>query len=334
MTLAFARNVRRHCSRCGKDLEDPASEERGVGPVCAGKDTTLFARTIQANFAGATAILLSIRPENLPVETHLRFESMKNVLLSKAEKATQAANDCTNIHLDGQDLRPIIKEIDWMLSHRMDAQVRRFFVRMVKFLGYVELAAVLSQEASTTPAKVWFEASNGRIFLKGKACKPGFMAMRQISGISFPRYRGSEDPYSAPASQVDKFLNVVQDYWPMYEGDIEEFRKQAKEWLATQVAPVVAPRIAAAPRGPVASMQMVSVGMGPDAGNWLEVAFPWIFDKGVEMYALVGELKTVPYRDRKYNPNTKTWMFRQAHQEKVQKALEKLFTIEKKGMET
>jgi hypothetical protein len=62
----------------------------------------------------------------------------------------------------------------------------------------------------------------------------------------------------------------------------------------------------------------------------VEVSFPWVYGKKLEMYALVEELKTVPHRDRKYNPNTKTWMFRQIHQEKVEVALLKLFTITKR----
>jgi hypothetical protein len=76
-------------------------------------------------------------------------------------------------------------------------------------------------------------------------------------------------------------------------------------------------------------MQMVTLSAGTDAGTWVEVSFPWIFEKKTEMYALVAELKTIMYRDRKYNPNTKTWMFRAQYQERVQKALEKLFTIRK-----
>ena len=52
----FARSCNdvRHCSRCGLPLTDCASIERGQGPICTHKDTSVFAKTIPANFPVAT----------------------------------------------------------------------------------------------------------------------------------------------------------------------------------------------------------------------------------------------------------------------------------------
>lgn len=344
MTLAFRRNQGRYCSRCGAGLEDPASEQRGTGPVCAAKDTVLFARMIPANYAGATAILLGMNPIVLPEVVRERFEGMMGKLLKKAEKAQLSNEDSSLLQIQGQDLRPIIKEIDWMLSYHMDAQYRRWLVKIVKFLGYVELAGVLSQEASTSPATVAFDPATGRVSLNGKSCKSGYLAMRSIEGISTPRFRGDTKPYTAPAKAVDKFLEIVQEFWPLYEGDLEEIRLAAHQWQAlqpteavvaapvpVQAVPVPAPiqMPPPAPTMPKASLRVMSL-MGVDSGLWVEAAFPWLHGKKAEMYGIINSIKTIPPKDRKYNANTHAWLVRITHKQKLVSILEPWYTIEEK----
>lgn len=216
MTLAFGRNRNRHCSRCGRELEDPASEERGVGPICAAKDTVLFARAIPANYAGATAILLGM---------------------------------------------------------------------------------------------------------------PYMTALPQEVQAMFLEVRGSEEPYTVPANQADAFLEAVRDFWPLYQGDLEEIRQKAQEWLRTRPVVVAPSQPVAASGSPPVSLQMHTL-TGYDAGEWMEISFPWIVSKQAEMYALVNDLKAaVPYRDRKYNPQTRSWMFRVSHREAVTVILRRLFTV-------
>lgn len=344
MTLAFQRNAARHCSRCGTALEDPASEERGVGPVCAKKDTALFSRTIPANYAGATAVLMAVKAELLPEGTQERYEAMKAKVFARSQRANMANEDIAAIHLTGQDLRPIIKELDWILSHKMDNQYRRHLVNVVKLLGYVELAAVLSQEASTTGAPLWFQ--DGRVFLKGKSCKPGFFAMRGIPGIQVPRYRGAEQPFSAPANQVEKFLEVVTNFWPLYsvvtpqqeaiaDGTLDTIRQQAQEWLQAQEAanptPVAVPAPTAppaAPVGPVATIRQRTMTTGKLQGEVLQVSFQWLFEKTNQMYALVAKLKELPKLERSYDEASKSWLFLPQHKEKVVEAVSQLFTIQ------
>jgi len=337
MTLAFQRNHSRHCSRCGLPLEDPASEERGVGPVCAQKDTTLFARTIPANYAGATAILLAVKAEMLPEETRERYEALKEKVFARAQKAITANDDIAVIHLTGQDLRPIIKELDWILSHKMDTQYRRFLVSVVKELGYVELSAVLSQEASTSVAPLWFQ--NGRVFLKGKSCKVGFSAMRAIPGIQMPKYRGSTLPYSVPVSQLERFLKIVSYFWPMYTvvnpdqtpidgGTLDTIRQKAQEWLQTQEATSPSPEAVSAPAGPVATLQRRIMTTGVLRGEVVQVNFRWLFEKTNQMYALVSKLKEIPKQERSYDNATKNWFFLPKHKEKVVEAVSQLFVVQ------
>lgn len=344
MTLAFQRNEARHCSRCGTALEDPASEERGVGPVCAKKDTALFSRTIPANYAGATAVLLAVKAELLPEAVQERYEAMKNKVFARSQRAALVNDDIAAIHLTGQDLRSIIKELDWILSHKMDAQYRRLLVKVVRLLGYVELAGVLSLEASTTGAPIWFQ--DGRVYLKGKSCKSGFFAMRDIPGIQVPRYRGAEQPFSAPANQVEKFLEVVRDFWPLYnvvtpqqeaiaDGTLDTIRQQAQEWLQAQEAanptPVVVPAPAAAPTAPaspVATIRQRTMTTGKLQGEVIQVSFQWLFEKTNQMYALVAKLKELPKRERSYDEVNKSWLFLPQHKEKVVEAVSQLFAIQ------
>lgn len=328
MTLAFGRNRNRHCSRCGRELEDPASEERGVGPICAAKDTVLFARAIPANYAGATAILLGMPYMTaLPQEVQAMFLEVRDEVVARAARATSANTDTFAIHLNGQDLRGLIKKLDWMLSHRMPDPSRKHLIMVVRFLGYVEVAAVLSQEASTTPATVAFDETTGKLSLKGKSCKGGFFKIRRIPGSTVPRVRGSEEPYTVPANQADAFLEAVRDFWPLYQGDLEEIRQKAQEWLRTRPVVVAPSQPVAASGSPPVSLQMHTL-TGYDAGEWMEISFPWIVSKQAEMYALVNDLKAaVPYRDRKYNPQTRSWMFRVSHREAVTVILRRLFTV-------
>jgi len=337
MTFAFQRNEARQCSRCGIALEDPASEERGVGPVCAKKDTALFSRTIPANYAGATAVLLAVRSEQLPEAVQERYAAMKSKVFARSERANRANEDIAAIHLTGQDLRPIIKELDWILSHRMDAQHRRRLVNVVKLLGYGELAAVLSQEASTSPAPLWFQ--NGRIFLKGKSCRPGLLVMRGIPGAHFPRYRGTEQPFSAPANQVEKFLEVVTNFWPLYnvvtpqqkvipDGTLDTIRQQAQEWLQAQEAANPTPMALPAPASPIATIYQRTMVTGKLQGEVIQVGFQWLFEKTDQMYALVAKLKEIPKRERSYDETSKSWFFLSKHKEKVAEALSQLFPIQ------
>lgn len=344
MTFAFQRNEARQCSRCGTALEDPASEERGVGPVCAKKDTALFSRTIPANYAGATAVLLAIPSELLPEAVQERYAAMKSKVFARSQRANMANEDIASIHLTGQDLRPIIKELDWILSHRMDPQHRRRLVNVVKLLGYGELAAVLSQEASTTAAPLWFQ--NGRVFLKGKSCRPGLLAIRGIPGAHFPRYRGADQLFSAPANQAEKFLEVVTNFWPLYnvvtpqqkvipDGTLDTIRQQAQEWLQAQEAanptPVAVPAPAAAPTvpaGPIVTICQRTMTTGKLQGEAIQVSFQWLFEHTDQMYALVAKLKEIPKQERSYDKTSKSWLFLSKHKEKVVEAMLPLFAIQ------
>jgi hypothetical protein len=317
----YVDNTIRQCSRCGQELTDPASREAGVGPICRKKDNHLYAKSIAANFAGSTMCIMSVKMENLQPETRTRFEAMKMALLKRAEKATRRNDDPTLLHLTGEDVRKIIRELDWLLSYRTDNLTKTLLVNCVRHLGYVGLAGVLSGKAATSEAEIWFDAASGRVGLKGLGCTDGYRAMSRIQGIVKPRYRGDRNPYSAPAVHCEAFLNVVSEFWPCYKGDVSEVLGQATAWIAAQPVPVVvAPIAAVKPTVNVLGLPVSNVTVRP-----LEftVTFPWV--QGT--LNVIAKIKGINYKHRTYNPGTKAWTIRSAYLDQVKVILGTIYTV-------
>lgn len=314
MTRLVTDTTPRYCSRCRKELTDPASRECGVGPVCRNKDNHLYAKAIQANLPIAGALLLGTHTEELPVELHERFDAFKTSFLRKSEKVQKANEDIMAMKLAGSDFRDEVRELDYCLSYVMPNTLREKLIKIVEALGYVGLAGVLTGEASKSKAKIWFE--DGRVWLSGTASTPGFFQMRKIPGIQTPRYRGDKTPYSAPASEADKFFSVVRKFWPLYDNDIENLTKVAKDWVNKN--PQAMQMVQAAPPPRVRETARIRL-----RSEDFTLSFPWV--KGENMYALINGLKEVPYNARKYNPDTKSWSFKMAHLEHVKTQVAKIF---------
>jgi len=49
LVMRLNATIVRFCSRCQKELTDPASLEAGVGPQCRNRDNHLYAKAIEAN---------------------------------------------------------------------------------------------------------------------------------------------------------------------------------------------------------------------------------------------------------------------------------------------
>lgn len=299
MTL-FTDQTIRQCSRCGLELTDPASRECGVGPICRAKDNHLYAKTILANLPAASAIILGTTADQFPPEVRQTWIDLTETFMRQMTRSQQQ----TDLLFTGADFRETVRSLDWMLSFKMSPTIKSRLVKVVGYLGYPGLAGVLAGEASTTAARIWFDA--GRVFLEGKSNRHGFVAMRRIPGIVTPRYRGDRAPYSVPASSAPAFLEAVATYWPMYEGDMEAIRAQA---LAH--APVAPP----APVGPVAVIQKRS--------EDVVLKFDWV--RGAPMYDLINAIKAIASMDRKYDPAAKVWTVKTVHMPSIMEALKLVF---------
>lgn len=291
----------RHCSRCNQPLTDPASWERGIGPICAKKDTHLFAKTIPANYAMASIHLLNVDVNMLPETIQNVWNSLVGLVLEKMQAASKgtAENDYL---ITGEDCRLIAKAIDFMLSFDIASTPKRDMIQVVKHLGFVGLAGVLSGESSTGEAELKFE--NGKLFLKGSSNKAGFNVMRRIPGITIPRKRGG-GAYEAPAAQYEKFIAAVMEFWPCFDGKVDDIVNECKAWIA--VNPVkVAEQNKLITGKPVATIT--------NRSNDFTLGFVW--DASVSR-RLVDEIKTIPYKERSFDIISKLWTIQIQHKTKI-----------------
>jgi len=299
----------RHCSRCRLPLSDFASMERGMGPICANKDTHLYAKTIPANFSFANMYSLSIREEDI----HPDVRTLWNETLAKLiRRTTHAANQEQNhtFNWTGEDLREIIKGIDYLLSWKHpNPTTETNLIKIVEHLGYVGLAGVLAGEASTGEAALWFE--NGEVKLQGSRNKAAYRAFAGVPGIKLPRATGQ--PYSAPKRSLDAFLDLVTRYYPMYQGDFDLVRQEAAAWVPP--APVVSAEPATT-RLELANDTILIRTRSED----FTVQFTWM--RHPRMGEFVVALKhTAPTRERIYDPITHIWRFKKVHLEAIQQVI-------------
>lgn len=290
----------RHCSRCNQPLTDPASWERGIGPICAKKDTHLFAKTIPANYAMASIHLLNVNVEVLPSDLRPVWNSLTWLVLEKMQAASKGTADNQYL-ITGEDCRLIVKVIDFMLSFNIAPQPKRDMIQVVKHLGYLGLAGVLSGESSTGEAELKFES--GKLSLTGSSNKAGFNAMRTIPGIIIPRRRGG-GAYEASAIHYKKFIAAVMEFWPCFDGKIEEISSQCEEWIATNsVRGVEQSRLNGKPTATITNRSS-------------DFTLGFVWDNSVSR-RLVDELKTIPYNERSFNVISKIWTFQSQHKEKI-----------------
>lgn len=308
--MTFRPVQHRYCSRCRCELSDVASMERGMGPLCAGKSTKLYAKTIPANYALANISALSIRDEFIHPECHALWNETKQKLL----EATQNAANVDQNHQfawTGEDLRKIVKSIDFILSYRHPRDIaRENLIQVVMHLGYVGLAGVLSGEASTGEARLWFE--DGLIKLQGSRNKSAYRAFAMLRGVKLPRAVGQ--PYMAPISLLEPFLSLVSQYYPMYEGDFNTIRSEAATWV-----PPVAPVITVQTSTPVADL-MDGVALIRIRSEDFTLQFNWM--RHMDMNSFIANLKnSVNYNERAFDMVTKLWRFKKAHLELIKSVI-------------
>lgn len=311
--LSRSTNEYRHCSRCHDRLTDPGSWERGIGPVCAKKDTHLFAKTIPANFPVATMNAFSVSTERLSDTVRPVWTALLALLSSKSSTALSGSNlGLFEFHTSGEDCRLIVKVIDWMLSFETPADEKNKLIQVVKALGYPGLAGVLAGQSSTGEAVLAFDEVKGVLTLKGSSNKAGFMAMRKIPGIVVPRYR-SQGAYEAPAAQHEKFIAAVMEFWPCFSGEVSAITEKCVAWCAAHPQRVAA-QVDNRPKAKVVT----------NLHN-IVVSFAW--DKSFTP-RVVEDIKTINWKDRRYNPTDHTWTVAIAHKSKVLDILKAHYAVE------
>lgn len=300
----------RSCSRCGQELTDPASRECGVGPVCRKKDNHLYAKIIAANIPMSGALLMSITSDELPKEIQGRFKALKEGMTSRFAQIQTENEDATAFRISGSDFREEIRELDYFLSYRTSPEIRDRLIAIVRNMGYVGLAAVLSGEASKSKAKVWFE--DGRVYLQGTGCTPGWKKMKKIPGVKTPQYYGEKAPYSAPAAYAGAFLSVIIEHWPLYDADLDEIRIAAQQWMTNN------PQLVEQEEEVRTALATIT-----HRSHDFVLSFPWSNEHDTR--GMIAKLKLIPKGDRSYDPTTKNWLFRPTQLNRVLTIVEEHF---------
>lgn len=295
----------RHCSRCNLPLTDAASWERGIGPVCAKKDTHLYAKTIPANFAFATLHTMNVESSMLPETLRPVWSALTSVLLEKVERASRGTAD-TQFLITGEDCRIVAKVIDHMLSYPIEPTPKRDLIEVVKHLGFVGLAGVLSGKGSTGDADLKFDPTNGMLTLRGSKNRAGWVAMRKIPTVALPRLR-TDRTYVAPAAVANEFIAVVMEFWPCFDGEVDAIRSAASAWAVKNPPPAVTRSVPS--RGITTPSNKPSASlMYRSATDEIVVSFKWMANVTP---GVVAALKNdIPNKKRSYHPPSRCWVVR------------------------
>lgn len=311
----FSDSVIRQCSRCRMELTDAASRECGVGPICRGKDNAIFARQMNANVAVASALFLSIEPGELGRGCE-GFEPIRETFIDKVCRLQVSNDDITNLVLHGEDFRKVVDWLDYSLSFHVSWAYRNKVIQIVDSLGYRALAGVLRGDVCMSPAKLYIEGTS--IKLEGKACKPGWKAMRLgVPGVKLPRYRGDKTPYQASVKHAEKFIELALSHWPFIDEsvDVESLKALAKE-------------IAAQPEVQAADVNRLSATVKRRNPEWFSVSAPWSAD----MPAILEKFKQLPRNDRTYDPASRSWTFRVQHMDYIMTVLGRCYSVQFVGV--
>lgn len=262
----------RACCRCWKDLTDAASMEVGVGPICRKLDNAILARKIPSNVQAAQVAAGRVVDAELPEPVRPTFGQVMADLM-----------DFSTV-----DWRKTVKRVEWILSWGMSPTMRKALIEIVRSLGYIGLAALLSGEAATGATTVTFE--NGRLYLRGPRNKAGRYEIKKIPGWKFAEgANGVKASWSVPAAAYEKFATIAITYWPNLSG-LDEAVEAAK------AAPVAATQVTEAK--PVKASPSVSI--TAPVNGWMKVASPFNAD-------FVIAIKKLPYKSRKWNVVEKVW---------------------------
>lgn len=304
-------SIIRQCSRCGRELVDAASRECGVGPVCRKKDNAIFARQMKADLNRASILFLSLKPEDFHPEVQEKFLVIKPVFMKQLAKAQKLNDDFTRATIEGGDFRQVVDFFDFAMSFSGSYAFRNKLVNIIDHLGYQALAGVLRGDVCMSPAKVYIK--DDCIFLEAKSSKDGWRRMKsEVPGVITPRYRGDKTPYQASVRHAEGFINVCLRHWPFNNANVEELLAEAKETTKT-----LGPEVKADSR-PMAHFATGGLGF--------KLLMPW-HGTYTEMSGTIDQLKKINYKDRKYDPASKSWSFKTKHLEQVKKIAAQRYVV-------
>lgn len=256
-TFVPKNDAARNCHRCGLPLTDAASCNEGIGPICRKLDNFLLAKIIPSDIPMALVHYAEVNTLDLAGATVAVFIELEALLL--------APDAFTR-----QDWRKAVKMVEWMLSFPQTTPNQLRLYSLVTALGYVGIVSLWKGEASTGPARVWFQ--DGKFYVCGPQNKAARIAFRKIGGyfhkaknylgvVTGPEQSGGKPYWSFPLYNYSKVYDLVVAHYPNHTG-LAEALSAAAVWkenteTAKEEKLVEAVKPSYSVQGPVVSLQEV-----------------------------------------------------------------------------
>jgi hypothetical protein len=193
----------RSCIRCGLPLEDAASLNEGIGPVCRKKDNRLLAVSLPAIVHAA----------------RLHFGESVQWLHRNPTASPEVVDGVRDVEqrlcLDSTtDWRGVIKRLEFLLSFSdfRDACMDSV-CRVADALGYIGMTCLWRGEASTGEAKVWFES--GRLCVQGPRNRAVASVFKRIPSWLYCQHTKHWSFSAVSASDV---AYAVRRFYPINNG--------------------------------------------------------------------------------------------------------------------
>ena len=227
----------RNCTRCGRSLDDAASQEAGTGPICRKLDNALLAKSFDSDVEAA-------RKEWERAKTRFDHAALYSIVShNDAVKQRIAAVEQELMSIGhGPDWRVVVKSIEWLLSHMEFNAARPFLTSLVRALGYIGLAALWDGDASTGTATVFFGTfvynAQPMLFLSGPRNKAVKSALRAVGGRQYAPTNIKDCTlkvlvWGIPAAQYARFEHIVRSYYPCHTG-LPDAISKAQQAVAVQ----------------------------------------------------------------------------------------------------
>jgi len=307
----------RNCSRCGKPLDDAASREAGIGPVCRKLDNALLARIIPSDVAKARAIAMHmVDSADAIVSASETRETFLRVLDDLSEERT--------------DWRTTVKRVEWLASFDLGSPPgeRARLFGIAEALGYLALVAAWRGETASGKALAWLQDGRTWDYGRGPQTQSGSFLFAQ--GVRNPAFNAAikrcasakfhrEGPKGKPAWSVavadhEGFWRAVAVHYPNHDieghDDLDALVKRAASLASATVASP-----ASTPTAPTPADDCTIV----TAGAWLIIRTPRRDD------GFLNAIKSLPYADRKWSESLRAWMVRSVHEATVRSSAARRF---------
>lgn len=198
--------VTRPCTRCGRDLKDPASIQAGIGPHCRGYANAILAKEVPSAWSDQDlSAFYFLNAESFPAEARERFEkAFTAICASKGMNQAEAAK--------GDDMRAIVQELVYLASVAPTNAIFEALMGAIRGVGYVQYAAFVSGESASGEATLSYEG--GKVFLQGVRNAVGQEALKKIGAT----WEKNTQRWTTSAERASDFVRVACIYWPFAKG--------------------------------------------------------------------------------------------------------------------